>query len=449
MSDILQSLLGGVSTVGSYLDKGTGGRALRGLAAGRPRELASILPFSDTTGLTDPHDEASGRDVTDIWGLTKRGSNDFGSNALGFGADMLLNPLALAGGVSAFRAAPTAIKGLGAAAKSVTGLDALEHAGGGIRGLLMGEEGAAKIPRIPPNPIDVEKFDKTHLAANATRPRRYSVDPARQQFYANDRKSRFGARFGSGQRPDYSRPPGDLGVLDRVKSFLTDEGGWLRLPERPLSEGAARNLWEKGIMKDYVQALGDESTPAGKLQTLGRNVGVNIAGEHTNPFMLASTSPDARAMYKPNLQMIVPNLTTNPETWLDMDNLREWMGWSKDLATRQMSTDSPMHPIVHELAHGIHHQQSPTRDPYFFQKFIEQNSPRFDRYRGYIGNNLSKQGRTNPAEFIAELFARNEIGKAQGIAPPSGILPNLYETLQGPGSPSLPFFGKNLTRFIQ
>lgn len=230
MSDILQSLLGGVSTVGSYLDKGTGGRALRGLAAGRPRELASILPFSDTTGLTDPRDQASGRDVTDTWGLTKRGNNNFGSNALGFGADMLLNPLSLAGGVSAFRAAPTALKGFGAAAKSVTGLDALEHAGGGIRDLLMGEEGAAKIPHIPPNPIDVEKFDQTHLAANATRPRRYSTDPARQQFYANDRKSRFGSRFGSGQRPEYSHPPGDIGIIDRLKGFVSDEGGWMEVP---------------------------------------------------------------------------------------------------------------------------------------------------------------------------------------------------------------------------
>src|SRR4051794_9210516 len=51
--DFLNSALGGAGYVGDTLDKYTGGRALRGLAAGKGRELASVLPFSDSPGLTD------------------------------------------------------------------------------------------------------------------------------------------------------------------------------------------------------------------------------------------------------------------------------------------------------------------------------------------------------------------------------------------------------------
>jgi len=125
---------------GELLDKGTGGRALRGLAAGRPREAASIIPFSDSMGLTDPKQTASGRDVTNTWGLTDPNSHSLGSAAAGFGADLLLNPLNLAGGIGAFSKAPTVGKGLAAAAKSMSGLDAIEGLG---RGVASGAEGLA------------------------------------------------------------------------------------------------------------------------------------------------------------------------------------------------------------------------------------------------------------------------------------------------------------------
>ncbi len=133
-------LLSMIQQGGELLDKGTGGRALRGLAAGRPREAASIIPFSDSMGLTDPKQTASGRDVTNTWGLTDPNSHSLGSAAAGFGADLLLNPLNLAGGIGAFSKAPTVGKGLAAAAKSMSGLDAIEGLG---RGVASGAEGLA------------------------------------------------------------------------------------------------------------------------------------------------------------------------------------------------------------------------------------------------------------------------------------------------------------------
>jgi hypothetical protein len=137
-------LLDAVGQVGEGLDKFTGGRALRGALGGHPRELLSVLPFSDTMGLTDAREKTSGRDLTDAYGLTRKGDDSFLSHAIGFGADMLANPLSIAGGVSAFRAAPTIGKGLAAAGKSLSGLDLLEHVGGGLKNLATGTSGAAK-----------------------------------------------------------------------------------------------------------------------------------------------------------------------------------------------------------------------------------------------------------------------------------------------------------------
>ena len=125
-------LLSMIAQGGELLDKGTGGRALRGLASGRPREMASVVPFSDRMGLTDPTQAASGRDVTNKWGLTDPSSHSLGSAAAGFGADLLLNPLNLAGGVGAFSKAPSVGTGLAAAAKSMSGLDAIQGIGKGI-----------------------------------------------------------------------------------------------------------------------------------------------------------------------------------------------------------------------------------------------------------------------------------------------------------------------------
>jgi hypothetical protein len=68
-----QSLIGtglsGLGYVGSILDKYGGGRAIRGLLGGKPRELLSLLPFSDTLGITDFADRVSGEDILTGKGL--------------------------------------------------------------------------------------------------------------------------------------------------------------------------------------------------------------------------------------------------------------------------------------------------------------------------------------------------------------------------------------------
>ena len=92
MSGILDAL----GYVGDSLDK-LGGRPTRGLLGGHSRELASIIPFSDRLGITDPNDLVSGRDLTDKFGLTRKGDTGLASHALGFGAEALLDPTNLIG----------------------------------------------------------------------------------------------------------------------------------------------------------------------------------------------------------------------------------------------------------------------------------------------------------------------------------------------------------------
>lgn len=68
------------------------GRAVRGLLGGRPEELAALLPFSDSLGLSDKANRVSGEDLTGL---------DDGSllSTLGnMGAEVATDPLMFAGG---------------------------------------------------------------------------------------------------------------------------------------------------------------------------------------------------------------------------------------------------------------------------------------------------------------------------------------------------------------
>lgn len=61
----------GLSWIAGSLDKALGGRAIRGALGGQPRELLSIIPFSDTMGLTDEQERVSGEDLARKYGLLR------------------------------------------------------------------------------------------------------------------------------------------------------------------------------------------------------------------------------------------------------------------------------------------------------------------------------------------------------------------------------------------
>lgn len=82
------AILDALQWVGESLDKP--GAAVRGLLAGRPGQLANLIPFSDTLGLTDPKERTYGRDLLQKWGML--GENTPGldmGDVAGFGVDVL------------------------------------------------------------------------------------------------------------------------------------------------------------------------------------------------------------------------------------------------------------------------------------------------------------------------------------------------------------------------
>lgn len=102
----MSSLLDAIGAVGTALDRFTGGRAVRGLLAGKPSEALSILPLTDTLGWTDPANATSGRDLLNQYGLTDPRSQGWGPLLGGMAVDLVTSPLSYLGGAGAAKAAP-------------------------------------------------------------------------------------------------------------------------------------------------------------------------------------------------------------------------------------------------------------------------------------------------------------------------------------------------------
>lgn len=88
------SVLGGVGYVGGLLDKFTGGRAIRGVLGGKPQELLSIIPGSDTLfGWTNrERDEVRGSDLLRQWNMIDSEDSWLNMGA-GIAAELALSPI--------------------------------------------------------------------------------------------------------------------------------------------------------------------------------------------------------------------------------------------------------------------------------------------------------------------------------------------------------------------
>jgi hypothetical protein len=106
---LLDALSSGLGYLGDVEEK-FGGRALRGALAGKPRELLSPIPFSDTLGITDPTQRTSGAELAGRFGIGSPGG--WGRAGAGLGIDIATDPLSYIGGLGAgakaARAAPEA-----------------------------------------------------------------------------------------------------------------------------------------------------------------------------------------------------------------------------------------------------------------------------------------------------------------------------------------------------
>lgn len=140
VSGAASPLLSGLGYIGSAIDKYTGGRALRGVLGGKPRELLSLLPFSDAVGITDPGDVVTGSQLNNQWFGTEKDPDMFSlAGAGGIATELLLNPL------NAFSFGGSALSPLGKAAAKI----GIRPATGAARtaGLARGTDDAARLAR--------------------------------------------------------------------------------------------------------------------------------------------------------------------------------------------------------------------------------------------------------------------------------------------------------------
>lgn len=108
--------IGALQYLGETIDKP--GRALRGTLAGKPSELANLVPFSDTVGLTDPAESVSGKELLQTHGLQKKGAEGFLPGLAGFAAEVATDPLSyLTLGAGAATKAGKVAKAAGISAK--------------------------------------------------------------------------------------------------------------------------------------------------------------------------------------------------------------------------------------------------------------------------------------------------------------------------------------------
>lgn len=118
LSQIGGAALGGVGYVGSALEKAFGGRAIRGALGGKPRELLSVLPFSDTLGITDYNDRVSGKQLLGF----RPDDDSWAATLAGIGTEVALDPgTYLTFGSGALTGAGAAAKAAGVLPKTIAG----------------------------------------------------------------------------------------------------------------------------------------------------------------------------------------------------------------------------------------------------------------------------------------------------------------------------------------
>lgn len=160
LGNMMEQSLGGLAYIGKVLDKTFGGRAVRGLAGGNPNELLSVLPLSDTLGITDEANTIHGRQLLDQYGITTPGDRSWENDAAGFAAEVALDPSTWVGAAvpkMVARGGRLAGRGLGSGLESLTGGrfnpytfggDLFEKAKAPIKALFNPESGGAWMPKV-------------------------------------------------------------------------------------------------------------------------------------------------------------------------------------------------------------------------------------------------------------------------------------------------------------
>lgn len=133
LGSLMENSLSGLAYLGKIADKTFGGRAVRGFLGGNPDELLSVLPLSDTLGITDPNRIVHGRQLTDSAGITTPGDQAWENDLASFAAEVALDP-----GTWFGAAVPKAVARGGLAAGRAGGLGLEALSGGRVNPFTFG-----------------------------------------------------------------------------------------------------------------------------------------------------------------------------------------------------------------------------------------------------------------------------------------------------------------------
>ena len=225
--------LGGVGYAGAALEKALGGRALRGALGGKPRELLSIIPFSDTLGITNEADRVSGKELLGY----DRHDDSWGGMLGGMGGEMALDPGSyLTFGAGALSKAGQAAKAAGVlpkttAARATGTLADILRTQPAAQGAGSGRRRSRQAPAAAGSP--------------AGRGGRYRPSLRSAELPARDRSGRGRLHAGPGNRGEDSR----LGCQGRPTP-----GPAVRPRRRPRGQGPGRR---RPVRRRLVRSAGD------------------------------------------------------------------------------------------------------------------------------------------------------------------------------------------------
>lgn len=238
----MSAILDALDYLGSAVDKP--GRAVRGVLSGNLNEGLAALPFSDTLGLTDPTQAVSGSQLLRQAGLST--GDSLADSALGFGAELALDPTTYLGGAIGRIGGKALGRGMEAAARMrgpgyATTADDL---------LKMVSEGGGRPP-------------VSQWIADYANPKAFAEVPPGSRFIGAGREAAaFGTPAGDVVRLSMTAPEGRRPVADSVlqatRSVQNPGAGYQWSAERlPMADSVGDlSYWLKGSGQPGLTRMG-------------------------------------------------------------------------------------------------------------------------------------------------------------------------------------------------
>lgn len=384
------------------------GRAVRGLLAGKGREGLAAIPFSDSLGITDAKQRTSGRDLTDALGVTDKGDQSFGSHALGFGAEMLTDPLNLIAGAGAYKAAPTIARGLKGAAGAISGLDAIPAIGRGVKGLWRGGKAAAQSGDTLADALRAGVPSEIAAKSNPFAGLPEPSDLAKQKAAGNPAPGeaiKADAQAAASAAPRIEFP-----------SVIKGAGGIVK----PQGSGQPKIRFDssdRAVADELMQHRQYQSMPWYRQAQIAGKENIPVRPLFANGWASVNGSNkglqdgETLAHYLPRLREIEMNMGFKNKfgdpIWTNNGAMGEHMA---DMQMQNwLSNDAIDHIAHHEVGHALHHDSVGNQFEWMFDPF----DPGMTKL---VDHNIGEYASSKPGEAIAEIYAALKGGRNFGAS---------------------------------